>query len=132
MALLTQAKWRYDPRPYSLQAATVTNVGNVRTRNEDRAFVEAGCFGVCDGMGGVGGGDVAAEKASTEFVRSIREGSSPLEAVNAAHSEVIFAAEAPGGVKGMGATLCAGVFGTFGQTPSMALVNVGDSRAYLA
>src|SRR5580704_9380479 len=83
MTVRDQTMWRYDPKPYRLQVASATDVGHVRHRNEDRAFVEAGCFGVCDGMGGVGGGDVAAEKASTEFVQSIREGSSPLDAVNA-------------------------------------------------
>jgi protein phosphatase len=55
-----------------------------------------------------------------------------MAAVDAAHSGVISAADAPRGVKGMGATLCAGVFGTVGEAPSMAIVNVGDSRAYLA
>src|SRR5580698_9006121 len=118
MALLTQAKWRYDPRPYSLQAATVTNVGNVRTRNEDRAFIEAGCFGVCDGMGGVGGGDVAAETASTQFVSSIRQGRSPTTAIDDAHREVLSVAQSADGVSGMGATLCAGVFGTRERSPS--------------
>ena len=132
MALRRKTKWRYDPRPYLLQAATVTNIGNVRGRNEDRAFVEAGCFGVSDGMGGVGEGNVAAEKASSRFVRSIREGCSPMTAINDAHREVISVAQSPDGVSGMGATLCAGVFGIREQTPSMALINVGDSRAYLA
>jgi PPM family protein phosphatase len=132
MALRSKSKWRYDPRPYLLQAATVTHIGNVRSRNEDRAFVEAGCFGVCDGMGGVGGGDIAAERASAQFLRSVREGRSPETAVNDAHREIISVAQSQDGVNGMGATLCAGVFGMRGHTPSMALINVGDSRAYLA
>jgi len=132
MAVLSETKWRYDPGPYLLQATTVTTIGNVRTRNEDRAFIEAGCFGVCDGMGGVGGGDVAAEHASTQFVSSIRAGRDPVTAIDDAHREVISVAQSPEGVSGMGATLCAGVFGKSGRSPSMALVNVGDSRAYLA
>jgi PPM family protein phosphatase len=132
MALLGRSKWRYDPRPYLLEAATFTHVGNVRSRNEDRGFVEAGCFGVCDGMGGVGGGDIAAEKASAQFLHSIREGRSPMTAINDAHRELISVAQSPDGVNGMGATLCAGVFGIRSRRPLMALVNVGDSRAYLA
>lgn len=132
MALQEKTQWRYDPRPYLLQASTVTNVGYVRSRNEDLAFVEAGCFGVCDGMGGVGGGNVAAEQASSRFVRSIRSGSSPMDAINDAHRQVIAVAQSDEGVSGMGTTLCAGVFRMSEQTPSMALINVGDSRAYLA
>jgi serine/threonine protein phosphatase PrpC len=132
VTLLSEATWRYDPTPYLLQATTVSHVGHVRARNEDRAFIEAGCFGVCDGMGGVGGGSLAAETASTQFVRSIREGRSPAMAIDDAHREVLNVAQSPGGVSGMGATLCAGVFGMTEHRPSMALVNVGDSRAYLA
>ncbi len=132
VTLLNKANWRYDPKPYLLQAATVTSIGNVRTRNEDRAFIEAGCFGVCDGMGGVGGGDVAAETASTQFVHSIREGRSPMTAIDDAHREVLSVAQTLDGASGMGATLCAGVFGMTERTPSVAIVNVGDSRAYLA
>jgi protein phosphatase len=132
MDLLGESTWRYDPRPYVLQAAAVTNIGNVRTRNEDRAFIEAGCFGVCDGMGGVGGGAMAAEKASTQFVSSIREGRNPRAAVDDAHLEVLSVAQSADGVSGMGTTLCAGVFGMSDGSPSMALINVGDSRAYLA
>jgi serine/threonine protein phosphatase PrpC len=132
VALLNETKWRYDPRPYLLQAATVTTVGNVRSRNEDRAFIEAGCFGVCDGMGGVGGGAVAAETASTQFVHRILEGRSPTSAIDDAHREVLSVAQSPEGVSGMGATLCAGVFGMSERSPSLAIINVGDSRAYLA
>ncbi len=132
MPLRGKSKWRYDPRPYLLQAATVTHIGNVRRRNEDRAFIEAGCFGVCDGMGGVGGGDIAAEKASAQFLRSIHEGRSPETAINDANRELISVAQSPDGVNGMGATLCAGVFGMRDRSPLMALINVGDSRAYLA
>ena len=132
MPLRGKSKWRYDPRPYLLQAATVTHIGNVRRRNEDRAFIAAGCYGVCDGMGGVGGGDIAAEKASAQFLRSIHEGRSPETAINDAHRELISVAQSPDGVNGMGATLCAGVFGTRDRLPLMALINVGDSRAYLA
>ena len=46
--------------------------------------------------------------------------------------ELISVAQSPDGVNGMGATLCAGVFGTRDRSPLMALINVGDSRAYLA
>lgn len=132
MKVLSETEWRYDPKPYLLQAATATHIGNVRSRNEDRAFVAAGCFGVCDGMGGVGGGDFAADKARLTFFRSIHEGRSPMLAIDDAHREVVSIAQSPDGVKGMGATLCAGVFGMRGRRPEMALVNVGDSRAYLA
>jgi protein phosphatase len=55
-----------------------------------------------------------------------------MKAINDAHREVISVAQSPDGVSGMGATLCGGVFGMSEQTPAMALVNVGDSRAYLA
>jgi serine/threonine protein phosphatase PrpC len=132
MALPNTTDWRYDPNGYLLQAAAVTHTGHVRSRNEDRAFIEAGCFGVSDGMGGVGGGDVAAQEATTQFARSIREHCSPRAAVDDANRKVMSVAQSGKGVLGMGATLCAGVFGLRNEMPSMALINVGDSRAYLA
>jgi protein phosphatase len=82
-------------------------------------------------MGGVAGGDIAAETTTRRFVGAIEEGLSPNDAVDSAHRKVISVADSDVGVRGMGATLCAGVFGTNDLSPALALVNVGDSRAYL-
>lgn len=53
--------------PLAIRAAGATDIGCVRKRNEDAFFVDAenGLFIVADGVGGHGGGDLAAQLATT-------------------------------------------------------------------
>jgi protein phosphatase len=55
------------PKPLAIRAAGGTDVGCVRKRNEDAFLVDAenGIFIVADGVGGHGGGDKAAQMATT-------------------------------------------------------------------
>ena len=57
-----------------------TDVGRVRTRNEDVFHIddELGLYLVCDGMGGHGAGDVAARLGADGFARRIREARSQV------------------------------------------------------
>ena len=135
-----------------------TEVGNVRARNEDRFLVvnlatgdrslqpasriqTIGASGtllaVCDGMGGAAGGDVAATIAVDALARELAAASpfagmepaqqALLAAVAAANRAILDAAARSPELHGMGTTLTAAlVFG-----PSLAIVHVGDSRAYL-
>ena len=107
-----------------------SDVGLVRSHNEDSMLVEAPLFCVCDGMGGHAAGEVASSIA----VQSISK-HAPVEAddvmlgaaVEHANREVIQAAEEGRGLPGMGCTAsCVLIDGS-----RMAVAHVGDSRVYV-
>lgn len=118
-----------------------SDIGRVRTNNEDSAFAsdEDGIYVVCDGMGGASGGEVAsalavettkgslllglaAEGVTVEQIRQVAEA-----AVRAANEAVWARAQAEPKLTGMGTTLSA--LGFVGHRAVIA--HVGDSRIYL-
>jgi PPM family protein phosphatase len=120
----------------NLQAAGRTDVGQVRTSNED-AFgycVEAGVFALCDGMGGAAAGEIASRIAVDTLIERLCDAESQdnrrkvLEAAIAAANRRVHArAEKEAALHGMGTTLVALAIGG-----NHALIgNVGDSRCYL-
>lgn len=120
----------------NLQAAGRTDVGQVRTSNED-AFgycVEAGVFALCDGMGGAAAGEIASRIAVDTLIERLCAADSHenrkkvLEAaIAAANHRVHSRAETDAALHGMGTTLVALAIGG-----DRALIgNVGDSRCYL-
>jgi protein phosphatase len=116
-----------------VQVAYRTEVGHVRSRNEDAllAWPERGLVAVADGLGGHPAGDVA----SLTAVRSIDESGLDAEsseddlraAADAAHHAVLAAAEAEPGRYGMGTTLVVATV----RDATARVLHVGDSRAYL-
>lgn len=114
----------------SLQAAGRSDIGRVRDNNEDAVLCLDHLVAVADGMGGHPGGEVA-----SNLVLSVLEaaftGDSLKEleaAVRAANRAIAERADAGRDLEGMGTTLCA--IGAIGDG-RLAVVNVGDSRAYL-
>lgn len=120
-----------------------TDIGLVRETNQDAfsfgSFDDGNCWAVvCDGMGGVSGGQVASEicveKVSEAIKRSYRKGITLSSAknllttaINAANSAVFKEAQENIELKGMGTTVVAVLV-----LGSIAVVaHVGDSRAYL-
>ena len=120
-----------------------TDIGLVRETNQDAfsfgSFDDGNCWAVvCDGMGGVSGGQVASEicveKVSEAIKRSYRKGITVSSAknllttaINAANSAVFKEAQENIELKGMGTTVVAVLV-----LGSIAVVaHVGDSRAYL-
>jgi PPM family protein phosphatase len=114
----------------ALRTAGRTDIGQVRENNED-TIVNGECLAlVADGMGGHPGGEVAANIAAG-VVASVFTGQSVDEleaAVRAANWAIRDRAMNQPNLEGMGTTICAaGLL----KTGRLAVVNVGDSRAYL-
>jgi serine/threonine protein phosphatase PrpC len=119
-----------------LHAAGRTDVGQVRTSNED-AFgycIEDGVFALCDGMGGAAAGEVASRIAVDTLIERLCAAHSQEnrrkvleEAIADANQRVHSRAEKEIALRGMGTTLVALAIGS-----GHALIgHVGDSRCYL-
>ena len=120
-----------------IRVAGDTNVGKVRTTNEDSMIVDPirGLYVVLDGMGGANAGDVASQTARDairDYVihnRTTMEPKALLEAAFMHGSATVFGkAQASREHHGMGTT----VVGCLVLDPTRAVIaHVGDSRAYL-
>jgi protein phosphatase len=114
-----------------LHCAGRTDLGHVRERNEDAIVVDERLVAVADGLGGHAGGAMAS-KLATDLVAASFAGGSVDElatAVRAANWIVWERASSAPGLTGMGTTMCAAGLVDDG---ALAVVHVGDSRAYLA
>ena len=116
-----------------MQVAARTEIGHVRSRNEDALLVagEERMLAVCDGLGGHPCGDIASATA----VESLRQSAAKaavsaddlVAALRAAHEAVLEAAgENPDERAGMATTA---VVATVGDG-SVRVAHVGDSRCY--
>jgi protein phosphatase len=110
------------------QALARTDIGRVRSRNEDSFLLDlaASVFAVADGMGGHAGGDVASQTASTAFASTFAETGSVVAAMHSANRAVIERATSQPELSGMGTTMTA--FQVVG--PALLGAHVGDSRLY--
>ncbi len=114
----------------TLRTAGRTDIGQLRENNEDVIVTNDRLALIADGMGGHPGGEIAAEVVAG-VVPAVFTGQSVDElqaAVRAANWAIRERAVAQPGLEGMGTTVCAAGLLTTGR---VALVNVGDSRAYL-
>jgi PPM family protein phosphatase len=128
---------RQAPKLSVIRAAGETDVGKVRTNNEDSMIVDPirGLYVVLDGMGGANAGDVASQTARDairQYVlehRAKHEPKALLEtAIQHACQVVWSSAQANRERHGMGTTCVACLV----VDPQHAIVaHVGDSRAYL-
>ncbi len=106
----------------------VTDIGQVRERNEDSFLVDPPLYAVADGMGGHRGGEVASELALETVESLARAGKGRLaEQVREANRAVFERSMHDRAVSGMGTTLTAAIVDDDGAH----LAHVGDSRAYL-
>ncbi|GIU97712.1 MAG: hypothetical protein KatS3mg013_1515 [Actinomycetota bacterium] len=105
-----------------------TDVGLVRSGNEDAFLVEPPLFAVADGMGGHRGGEVASRLALETLDALQRRGVGTLaDRVREANRVVFERSVRDRRVAGMGTTLTAAEI----EGGTARLVHVGDSRAYL-
>ncbi len=110
--------------------AGASDVGRVRTGNEDSLLLSPPLFAVADGLGGHQAGEVASRIAvDTLLENAPRKADAKAlgRAARAANSAVMEAAAAGRGRAGMGTTLTAVMLDGL----RLAVVHVGDSRAYL-
>jgi len=118
----------------TLKWGAVTDVGRIRTNNEDQLLVADPLFAVADGMGGHAAGEVASQVA-VEALRAAfdRDHSADglAEAVRIANRAVWDRAQEKSEYRGMGTTLTAVALVGDGDGETLAVVNVGDSRTYL-
>lgn len=118
----------------TLRWGSATDVGRVRTLNEDSLLAVPGLFVVADGMGGHAAGEVASQLAVAEFARLAEQ--APVraedltETVRQANEHILSASSERDDRLGMGTTLTGvGVVGTE-RGERLAVFNVGDSRVY--
>ncbi len=127
---------RWDGASLRLQVAAQSDIGRKRTNNEDCVGydLEHNLFVVCDGMGGMAGGEVASrlavECSLREYCERNGEDLAPEERLHAAIREaneaVWQAAQNDSKLRGMGTTLVAACV----MQDCIVVGNVGDSRAY--
>jgi protein phosphatase len=116
-----------------LRSGSATDTGRVRSVNQDLAVESSTLFAVADGMGGHAGGEVAARTAVDAFSASFSRkptGAGLAEAVSEANKVVWQHSLENPELRGMGTTLTAVGLVNEGNRDVLALVNVGDSRAY--
>ncbi len=119
----------------TLKSGSATDIGKVRTSNQDVLLEETGLFAVADGMGGHVGGEVAA-RVAVDSLRATFHRARTVEGLRRAVAEANRAVwrqgQSESGLRGMGTTLTATalVEGPDGREV-VALANVGDSRAYV-
>jgi serine/threonine protein phosphatase PrpC len=121
-----------DQRSRMFEWGAASDVGQVRTKNQDSHLARDGLFVVADGMGGHSGGEVASALAIAVLAQTPpRGGIADLVArVRMANDAIIAEAGREPSLAGMGTTLCAVALLT-GDGTDLGLVNVGDSRIYL-
>ena len=119
--------------PLTLRAAARSDVGLVRSNNQDSAFAGVHLLVVADGMGGHAGGDVASSVAIGHLAPLDDESHGPdapqqLEQAIARAQEALLqrVVEEPA-LSGMGTTVTA----LLRSGDRLVLAHLGDSRAYL-
>ena len=120
-----------------LTAAGVSDLGRVRSNNEDRILQlpQQGVFCVADGMGGAAGGERASQAVADAITAACASTLSPVDAMGKL-KDALLAANATvrtmarhAGVQEMGSTAVA--LGVDPATGKGELIHAGDSRAYL-
>lgn len=107
-----------------------SDVGCVRSHNEDSYLAASPLFCVCDGMGGHAAGEVASAIAVETIAKTGPKSADAVQlaaSIEAANAAIIEAAMNGVGRPGMGCTATAAYI----EGTTLAIAHVGDSRAYL-
>jgi PPM family protein phosphatase len=117
-----------------LRVAARSDVGLVRSNNQDSAYAGPHLLAVADGMGGHAGGDVASSVAVAHLAPLDDEAHGFDDALDelgqalvTAHDELLARAEENPELAGLGTTVTA----LLRSGNKLAMAHIGDSRAYL-
>jgi serine/threonine protein phosphatase PrpC len=120
--------------PLAFHYAARSDVGMVRSNNEDSGYAGPHLLAMADGMGGHAGGDVASSLVIGSLVEldgeslSTRDASQALlDRIHAANSQLGRQVRGNPRLEGMGTTLIA----MLRARDTMVLAHIGDSRAFL-
>lgn len=118
----------------ALNFAARSDVGLVRRSNQDSGYAGPHLLVLADGMGGPAGGDIASSVAVAHLVPLDDElhGADDLlvrlrNAISAAHSDLVERSDSDPELAGLGTTCIA----MLRAGSKMAMVHIGDSRAYV-
>ncbi|MFI2754955.1 Stp1/IreP family PP2C-type Ser/Thr phosphatase [Cellulomonas sp. P22] len=118
----------------ALRYAARSDIGLVRSNNQDSAYAGPHLLVVADGMGGHAGGDVASSVAIAALAPLDGESHGPDDALDeleraleAARDEIVARSHAEPDLSGMGTTVTA----ILRAGNKLAMVHLGDSRGYL-
>jgi protein phosphatase len=121
--------------PFAFHYAARSDVGMVRSENQDSGYAGPRLLAMADGMGGHAGGDIASSTVIGALVDLDGEalGSSEasialLQRISAANDELAEMSKAEPRLQGMGTTLIA----ILRSHNKLVLAHIGDSRAFLA
>ncbi len=117
-----------------LHFAARSDVGLVRSNNQDAGYAGQHLLVLADGMGGPAGGDIASSVVVAHLAH-LNDDTVPVdqmltrlrESLQAAHDELVERSEVEPQLKGLGTT-CIAVLRSGNK---LAMVHIGDSRAYL-
>lgn len=120
--------------PIGLRYAARSDVGLVRSDNQDSGYAGPHLLAVADGMGGHAGGDIASATVITELVELDHDSLGAAEAskqlgaaLRRANAEIARIAQERSELTGMGTTTTA----LMRARNKLILAHIGDSRAYL-
>ena len=121
--------------PFAFHYAARSDVGMVRSENQDSGYAGPRLLAMADGMGGHAGGDIASSTVigalvdlDGEALGSSEASSALLQRITAANHQLAEIAKAEPALQGMGTTLIA----ILRSHNKLVLAHIGDSRAYLA
>jgi serine/threonine protein phosphatase PrpC len=121
--------------PFAFHYAARSDVGMVRSENQDSGYAGPRLLAMADGMGGHAGGDIASSTVigalvdlDGEALGSSEASSALLHRITAANDQLAEIAKAEPALHGMGTTLIA----ILRSHNKLVLAHIGDSRAFLA
>ena len=120
--------------PFSFNYAARSDVGMVRSENQDSGYAGSRLLAMADGMGGHAGGDIASSMVigalvdlDDEALGSAEASKALLRRISSANAELAEMIKADPSLHGMGTTLIA----ILRSQNKLVLAHIGDSRAFL-